>query len=626
MRNPAHRPTPHPTRRRALKLSAAASGLAMFGCQTRPPATTVQTAIQGAPDLILTNADIVTLDPARPRARAVAVKNGFVQATGADADMLARRGRATRVLDAGGRQVIPGLNDSHQHPTRAGRFFAAEVRWDGVDSLARGLEMIREAASVTPPGQWVRVIGGWSPFQFAERRMPTPAELTRIAPDTPVYVLYLYSQGFLNAAAVRTRELTPATDAPAGTRYEFTPDGGAILHAEPNPDLLYASIGVLPPLPEDVQALSTRHYYRDLNRFGLTSVIDAGGGGHRYPDDYGGTAALAAAGAPEDGGLTLRVSKYLFPQNKGDELAEFQSWIDAYEVGVNRAQELAHGYELDGGGEFLVWSAGDYENFLAPRPGLADRPGWRAELMAVTRLLLRNGWPLRIHATYDQSAARILDVFAEADRLERAEGRAGLAGIRWAMDHGETYTPATLARIKAMGGGMAVQSRMAYAGEYFLQRYGREATRDAPPLQAMRAAGLPLGLGSDATRVASYNPWNTLYWATTGRSVGGTELHGPDQRLTREQALYHHTKGSAWFSQEESVKGSLAPGQYADLAVLSAPYTDVSDADIPRIESVLTLLAGAPVWGADDFADLMEPLPPIQPAWSPVRLFGGYQT
>lgn len=604
------------SRRSVMAGSAALLGSTAFlnGCSKASPSNNFA-------DFIIYDGDVITQNAAMPKAEAIAVKNGLVHAVGSNADMRAFQNAGTRTVSAGGRTIIPGLNDSHQHPTRAGRFYASELRWDGLRSLKRGLEMITEAAAKTPSGQWVRVIGGWSPFQFEERRMPTPAELTAASPDVPVYVLYLYSQGFLNRKAVEVRGLSPETVAPKGTRYEFTPDGGCILHAEPNPDLLYGSIAALPPLTAKEQALSTRHFYRELNRFGLTSVIDAGGGGHSFPDDYSGSEALAQSGE-----LTLRVSKYLFPQNKGAELAEFQNWIDLYETGVNRANQLAHGYELEGGGEFLVWSAGDYENFLADRPDLADRVGYRAELLAVTRLLMRNNWPLRIHATYDQSANRILDVFEEADRLERAEGRQGLSGIRWALDHGETYRPDTLARIKRLGGGMAVQARMAYAGEYFLERYGAEATRNTPPLRDMIEAGLPLGLGSDATRVASYNPFNTLYWATTGKSVGGTQLHGARHQLTRAEALYHHTVGSAWFSQEDGLKGTLAPGQYADFAVLNAPYMDVSDEDLKSIESVLTVVDGKPVYGADDFAGEMSPLPPILPAWSPVRDYGGFQT
>ncbi|GAB5482741.1 MAG: amidohydrolase [Parasphingorhabdus sp.] len=506
------------------------------------------------------------------------------------------------------------------HPTRAGRFYAAELRWDGVRSLKRGLQMIREAAAKTPEGEWVRVVGGWSPFQFEERRLPTPAELTTAAPDTPVYVLYLYSQGYLNAAAVKARGLGPSTRAPFGTRYEFTEDGGCILHAEPNPDLLYGSIGALPPLSIGTQTVSTKHFYRELNRFGLTSVIDAGGGGHRFPDDYGGSDALA-----QTGDLSVRISKYLFPQNKGQELEEFQTWTREWETGVNRASHIMNAYVLMGGGEFLVWAAGDYENFLADRPDITTRDNWRPQLLGVTRHLLQERWPLRIHATYDQSMNHILDVFEEAHALEVAEGRLGFAGIRWAFDHGETVQPATLQRIKALGGGMAMQARMAYAGEYFLDRYGVDATRNAPPFRDVIEAGLPLGLGSDSTRVASYNPWNTLYWATTGRSVGRTLLHGERHHMSREEALFHHTVGSAWFSQEESLKGRLAPGQFADFAVLNAPYLDVPDEDLMSIESDLTIMDGKVVWGQDDYSGFVEPLPKLQPEWSPVHTFGGYQ-
>ena len=607
---------PDISRRKLLALSGAAGATLAFG---RSPAW-AQDLLTGAPDLIVTDGFIITQDPTQPRAEALAVKNGLIQAVGSNADILSLQSNRTEFLSAGGRTIIPGLNDSHQHPTRAGRFYATELRWDGVGSLARGLDMIREAAAKTPDGQWVRVIGGWSPFQFTEKRMPTPAELTAAAPDTPVYVLFLYSQGFLNRKAVEVRGLTPETDAPAGTRYEFTEDGGAILHAEPNPDLLYASIGALPPLSADNQTLSTRHYYRELNRFGLTSVIDAGGGGHRFPDDYAGSEALALSGD-----LSVRVSKYLFPQNKGAELDEFKQWTKNWQAGVNRAHGLLHGYELQGGGEFLAWSAGDYENFLADRPDFSSRELWDVQLLAVTRHLLRNRWPLRIHATYDESVNNILNVFEKAHALEVAEGRDGFGGVRWAFDHGETLKRPTLQRIKALGGGVAMQARMAYAGEYFLERYGEEATRNAPPLRDVIEAGVPLGLGTDGTRVASYNPWPALYWATTGRSVGGTKLHGKRHRLSREEALFHYTVGSAWFSQEERLKGRIKPGQYADFAVLNAPYLDVSDDELKSIESDLTVTNGKPVYGVGEFADLVDPLPAIEPAWSPVRDYGGYQ-
>ena len=593
-------------------------------------AATAASAFTGVPwaradgpeaDLILMDGDIITQDPGRPKAEALAIKQGVIQTVGRTADVLQYAGRNTEVLSVGGRTVIPGLNDSHMHPTRAGRFFALELRWDGVPSLERALRMIREQAQRTPRGQWVRVIGGWSPYQFAEKRMPTPAELTEAAPDTPVYVLFLYSQGFLNKAAVETLSISSSTPTPPGTAYELTADGGAIIHAKPNPDLLYATIGALPPMTAREQAISTKHFYRELNRFGLTSVIDAGGGGHRFPDDYQGSEALAQSGE-----LPIRISKYLFPQDKGQELAEFQKWTTEWEVNVNRAESIANAYVVRGGGEFLVWAAGDYENFLDDRPDITTRPNWRTQLLAVTRHLLSKRWPLRIHATYDESINHILDVFEEAHALEVAAGRAGFAGIRWALDHGETVKKATLQRVRALRGGMAMQARMAYAGELFLERYGRRQTRRAPPMRDVMDAGIPLGLGSDSTRVASYNPWITLYWATTGKSVGGTKLHGREQRLSRKEALFHHTVGSAWFSQEEALKGRLKAGQLADLAVLNAPYLDVSDEALRHIESEMTIMNGRVVYGSGDFSSHMSALEPLQPAWSPVRAFGGYRS
>ena len=573
------------------------------------------------PDMILIEGEVVTHDPLRPRAQAVAMRGGIVQATGSTGEIRALAGPETEIVSAGGRRVVPGLVDSHMHPTRGGRFYAAELRWDGLGSLARGLEMIAEQAARTPEGQWVRVIGGWSPWQFQERRFPTPAELTEASASVPVYVLYLYSQGYLNAAAVRALGIGPETEVPPGTRYEFTEDGGAVIHAEPNPNLLYGAIGALPPLSNEEQVLSTRHFYRELARFGLTSVIDAGGGGHTYPDDYGGTRALADAGE-----MPIRVSNYLFPQKPGEEMAAFERWNQRVALNANLAAHLAHGFVVEGAGEFLVWSAGDFENFMAPRPSLTDRRGYDAELTSVTRYLVRQGWPLRIHATYDESIRLIMDVFERVHAAEREAGRPGFDGIRWAIDHAETVSIESLRRIAALGGGLASQARMAYAGELFAERYGEEAASNAPPIEDIVAHGIPLGLGTDATRVASYNPWAALDYYVTGRTVGGTRLMAERHRRTREQALWLYTVGSAWFSGEEALKGRLMPGQFADLAVLDRDYLSVPDDELADIQSLLTVVAGQPRHAAGPYEGLAPDLLPIQPEWSPVRAYGGYQT
>jgi predicted amidohydrolase YtcJ len=254
---------------------------------------------------------------------------------------------------------------------------------------------------------------------------------------------------------------------------------------------------------------------------------------------------------------------------------------------------------------------------MAPRPELSEKID--RELADVTRVIAERQWPIRIHATYDETITHILDVFEPV--FKETGYRA-----RWAIDHAKTITPRNVARIKAMGGGIAVQDRMAFAGEFFAERYGKEAAAIAQPLRQIIDAGIPVGAGTDATRAGGYNPWLSLAWMVTGRTVGGTQLLSQANLLTREEALRLYTVGSAWFSGEEDVKGRIAPGQYADFAVLSDDYLFVPQNQIATIESVLTVTGGDIVYAAPPFAAYApEPLPPVTPSWSPVGVFGGYQ-
>lgn len=543
--------------------------------------------------------------------QAVVLRDGRIAGIGSDEEILAERDERTRVIDAGGRTLIPGLVDSHMHAIRAGRFYNLELRWDGVGSLSRALEMISEQAARTPPGQWVRVIGGWSPYQFDEQRMPTPAELTEAAPDTPVFVSFLKSRAFVNRAGAEALGINRFRPAPDGGRYEMADGGGAVLLAEPDPTILFEALEALPELSANDQVNSTRRFYRELSRFGLTSVIDAGGGGHVFPDDYAGTRAVAEAGP-----MPIRISYYLFPQTADHELLAFRYWSRNFDLDSNDST-TENGYTLEGAGEFLTWEAADYENFAAARPEVLERPHMRQSLYETTRFLARWRCPIRVHATYDESLRRILDVFEQVDR------EFSFDGLRCTIDHVETIAPETIARVESLSCGIAVQSRMAFAGEFFLDRYGEDATAEAPPLRRLIDSKVPLGLGSDGTIVSTYNPWITLYWAVTGRTVGGTQLYPEDARLSRAEALRLHTEGSAWFSGEASLKGRIELGRYADLALLSADYFSVDAEDIKNIESVLTVVDGRVVHASGEYADLAPPTPDARPSWSPVDHFGG---
>jgi len=275
-----------PTRRDFLR-SAGAFGLsyALAGCglsTTRGAQDTSQA------DMIISNGRIATQDERGSFASSVAIKDGRFLAVGSDKEVMGFRSDATKVVDVGGRTVIPGLNDSHMHPIRGGLNYNMELRWDGVPSLADALRMLKEQAARTPPPQWVRVIGGWTEFQFVERRMPTLDEINRVAPDTPVFVLHLYDRALLNGAALRVMGYTKDTPKPIGGEIQTDKQGNptGLLIAKPNASILYSTLALGPKLSQQDQINSTRHFMRELNRFGLTSAIDAGGGFQNYPEDY----------------------------------------------------------------------------------------------------------------------------------------------------------------------------------------------------------------------------------------------------------------------------------------------------------------------------------------------------
>jgi len=559
-------------------------------------------------DLILHNGKIATQDDRRSLAEGAAIRDGKFLAVGSDREVMRLRGERTKLIDLNKRTVIPGLNDSHLHLIRGGLNYNLELRWDGVPSLADGLRMLREQARRTPTGQWVRVVGGWSEFQFAERRMPTLDELNQAAPDTPVFVLHLYDRALLNRAALRAVGYTK--DSPNPPAGEIVRDASGnptgILIARPNAMILYSTLAKGPKLPADYQANSSCHFMRELNRLGITSVIDAGGGFQNYPEDYDVIEQLH-----KNGELTVRIAYNLFTQKPKGELADFQNW-----TGMLKSRQGDDYLRHNGAGEMLVFSAADFEDFLEPRPDLPS--GMEQELKPVVTLLAQNRWPFRLHATYDESITRALNVYEEVNR------EIPLQGLHWFIDHAETISQRNMDRIAALGGGIAIQHRMAFQGEYFRDRYGSAATKRTPPIQEMLRSGLPVGAGTDATRVASYNPFVSLYWLVTGKTVGGLAMYDDENRLDRMEALRLWTVGSSWFSSEQETKGSIVPGQLADLAVLSADYFSVAQDEIKNLESVLTIVGGKPVYAAEEFTELAPPLPPVLPEWSPVAAFGGY--
>lgn len=567
------------------------------------------TAETGLPaDTFITNARIATLDPKLPAASALAIRGDTIAAIGSAAEIEGLRGPNTQVIDAGGRTVVPGLNDSHTHFIRGGLTYSIEVRWDGVPTLAEGLERMRVQAGRTPPPHWVQVIGGWTWAQFREQRFPTLEEINAAAGDTPAMVMHLYDRLWINRAGLRV--LGWAKDTP-------NPFGGVIERdASGNPTgLLVATVGLvalvgawlsIPRLSPDDQILSTRYFMREHNRLGITSVIDAGGGGQNYPENYAAIAKLAAEGL-----MTLRIAYELFAQAGGKELENYQAWAKLVKVGQGDDW-----YRMIGAGEYVAWAAGDVTNFA--KDFSAPPPVMEAQFGAVARYLARSRWPFRQHTSFDVTAQRVLGVLEEVHR------EFPLTGLRWGLDHCETLQPKTLERVARLGGSINIQNRMSLDGEAFAKKYGAAAAADAPPVARIREMDIPLACGTDGNRATSYNPWIGVHWLVTGRTLGGAKLQSDRNLLDRAEALRLYASGGAWMSSEDGKKGALGVGKLADLVVLSADYFSIADEQIKQLESLLTMVGGRVVYGAGPYSRLSPPLPPVAQDWLPLKNYGQY--
>lgn len=587
--------------KQALSAGAGMFALSITGCAS--------TMVSGAPaDTIIINARVATMDRRRRTAGAIAVRDGLVAAVGSESDLMALKGPNTQIIDAGGRTVIPGLNDAHTHFIRGGLTYSNEVRWDGVPSLADALRMLQAQARRTPAPHWVQVIGGWSSAQFAEKRLPTLDELNAATGDTPAMLMHMYDRTMINRAGLRVLGWNKDTPNPFGGVIEKDGNG--------NPTgLLTATIGLpalvntwlrVPRLSPADQILSTRLFMREHNRLGITSVIDAGGGGQNYPDNYAAIAQLA-----KDKQLTVRIGYELFAQAGGKELENYQAWSKMVKQG-----EGDDYFRMLGAGEYIVWALGDVTNFAKNPQVIA--PVMESQLTAVGKYLASERWPFRMHTSFDATAVRALGV------LEQINQEVPLKGLRWGFDHCETLQPKTLERVAALGGSINIQNRMSLDGEAFLGRYGTQVSADAPPIARIREMGIPLACGTDANRATSYNPWIGVYWLVTGKTLGGTKLQGDRNLLNRNEALGLYTAGGAWMSSEEEKKGTLEPGKFADLLILSADYFSVPEEAIKNIESMMTMVGGKVVYGAGPYERLAPPAPEPAQDWLPVKEYGRY--
>ncbi len=572
--------------RRAFRPSPALTVLVLLLVALPWGATSrAQTGATTPPDLVLLNGKILTVDRAFAVKQAVAVRGGKFLAVGTTDEVRRLAGPATQVIDLKGRTVVPGLIDSHMHAIRAGLTYDLELHWEPLTSLAQGLQMIREQAARTPAGSWIRVVGGWHETQFTEKRLPTVAELDAAAPDHPVWMQRLYERVILNTAAMKA--LGIAADTP-------DPRGGKVLRdAASQPTGVVTGAGginawyfKLPQPTVDQQIESTRRWFRELNRVGLTAIGDVAGGGLLWPDGYRAVTALH-----ERGELTLRVAWYMQPNRPGRELEVIRQFIAA--VPPKSGDDMLKPIGI---GEQVLATVHDGDA-LVPVPPTFAAPALE-EWRIIVKMIAESGWRFQVHATRDNSARQLLPAIEEVHRQTPLDKR------RLAFAHLEDASVETMERIKALGGGITVQDRLLLTGEDVLRNLGPGVARRAPPLKTLLARGVPVGGGTDSTRVAAYQPFWSIWWLVTGKTLSGEVIRGPEENLSREEALRAYTTGSAWFSFDEDKLGSIEPGKLADLIVLSADYLTVPEDRIKDLTSVLTIVGGKPVYAAGDYAAL----------------------
>ena len=529
-------------------------------------------------DILLVNGKVVTLDGTSSVSQALAIEAGRITATGSTEGVRKLAGAATKIIDLGGRTVIPGLIDSHIHAIRAGFRYAGEVHWDGAASLADALERLRSAALHARPGAWLVVAGGWTPRQFTEMRRPTEAEIATAASGHPVYLQLFYGYVLINAVGRQMLGIRSEADLPPTARFERDGDGqttGWIVGPGSAIISLYSRL----PRPGTDEAIDgTRQFLRQLSRFGLTGVIDPGG--HNLaPEDYAALFRLWREHA-----LPLRVVYSIFAPRPGTELEDFQAYTRFLPMGTG--DDLLR---FNGIGECVTW--GMYNN---ETPDDADKQAfYRVALWAATQ-----GMTLTVHWNNDRSVYHLLDV------LEQVNREVPIAKLRWSIAHLHDASDATLQRMKALGVGWLIQDGLYFAAPSYLAERGTTQLRRTPPIVSALKFSLPLGGGNDANRVMIPDPFVSLRWMLDGQTVDGIATRGPEEIPGREQALRIYTEGSAWFSHDENRRGRLAPGMLADLAVLSDDYFTVPVPRIAQIESFLTMVGGEIVYAAGPFSDL----------------------
>jgi predicted amidohydrolase YtcJ len=529
-------------------------------------------------DTVLFNGKILTVDKDFSTKQALAIGHGQVLASGTSAAMKKLAGDKAKLIDLGGRTVIPGLTDGHIHGIRAALTFGTEVNWIGVTTLKEALEKVRQAGKIQQPGSWIVVAGGWTEEQFAEKRRPTAIEVAAVAPDNPVYIQHLYDWLLLTPKAMETLNIRDDGDVTPGGKLERDGDNRLTGVVVGNGNTLGKIFDRLPKPTLDQQVDGSRKFFHEMNSVGVTGIVD-GGGVSMYPASYQAVFKLW-----HDKQLTLRVAYHLCAPKPGSELADLQNLTQLLPPGFGDA--MLH---FNGPGEILIWADWTDGDIT---------PDGKAKLAELLRWAASKGYTIQLHWNPDRTVHDLLDVVEDIARDY------SVRDLRWTVLHLYNASEDNLKRMKSLGLIWGVQDGLYFGGERLQREVGINQARRLPPIATALRLGLTVAGGTDAHRVSSYNPFVALQWYLDGTTIGGVQTRGDTEAPSRRQALEMYTRNSAFMANEDDKRGTLEPGKFADLAVLSADYLTAPVKEIGKIRSVLTMVGGKVVYASSPFESL----------------------
>lgn len=538
---------------------------------------------QTTADTVLFNGKVVTVDRDFSIREAIAVSDGRVLATGTSAAMKKLAGGHARLIDLGGRTVIPGLTDGHIHGIRAALTFGTEVNWIGVPTLKEALDKIRDAAKTLAPGSWIIVAGGWTEQQFAEKRRPTPQDIFQAAPNNPVYIQHLYDWALLSPKAMEMLNIHDDADVNPGGKLVRDANSKPTGVIEAGGNALGRIFDKLPRPSAEQQVESSRKFFREMNSLGITGIVD-GGGVSMYPANYQAVFKLW-----RDKALTVRVAYHLCAPKPGSELNDLQTLTSL--LPQNFGDDMLH---FNGPGEILIWA--DWTDGDITSDG-------KERLGEMLRWAASKGYSIQIHWNPDRTVHELLDVVANVNKDY------SVRDLRWSVLHLYDASDESLKRMQALGLIWGVQDGLYFGGERLQKQVGVEAAKQMPRIATALKMGIVVTGGTDAHRVSSYNPFVALQWYLDGTTIGGVKTRDDAEAPSRRQALEMYTRNTAYAANDDDKRGTLEAGKFADLAVLSADYLTVPVQDIGKIKSLLTMVGGNVVYAAAPFAGI-EPAKP----------------